>query len=425
LPVWRISRNADGSVGALDYARKPETIGQESILDNRIGQRIPPWRSDIVHGNTHPGDGADRGENHAADNTLLQCTLLQWRETACNQRIRNVISRYTRCESGLHQLVREGDPDALRKYLQGKPARCRRLAGSARKDPDRHCLDCPGPQGQTPLQIAADIGDDVRRKACVMLLLTYGAWIDAPGVNGGTALHRAVLRRHLDTAGYLLARGARIDIRDGREQHVLDLAHKTLWPDKFEWLVRRAVDAGKAREVGELMRDAIARNDTPLIEALHDCVRADKWWADMAGFLALARAGGREALRRKPLYASAFADVVRWWCGMPTQQGKLADKAIWKRIEQDEPATGALHAWLAALAYRPGRYCLVQEYLQQRVATVLDALATSAPLRREVLSMLALSRDDAKKHPVHMLDRIDCLCASHLSETVLGPGETA
>lgn len=125
-------------------------------------------------------------------------------------------------------------------------------------------IDAPNAQGETPLMIAAirgslewcqrlvHIGAKVNRSGWAPLhyaasspdprtigfLLDEGAWIDAPGPNGTTALMMAAGYGSQEAVGLLLARGANPTLRNHLGLSARDFARRS----GRDWLVRLLPD---------------------------------------------------------------------------------------------------------------------------------------------------------------------------------------
>ncbi|HEY7120325.1 MAG TPA: ankyrin repeat domain-containing protein [Tepidisphaeraceae bacterium] len=84
-------------------------------------------------------------------------------------------------------------------------------------------IEEPGHWGMRPLHSAASTVTGEPRPV-VDLLLQRGADINSRGYNGHTALHECALYNRLDMANRLLARGARVDLKDNDGRTPKDIA---------------------------------------------------------------------------------------------------------------------------------------------------------------------------------------------------------
>lgn len=74
--------------------------------------------------------------------------------------------------------------------------------------------------GERPLDVAACRGNLDE----ILALLEGGAYIDAPGEHGNTALHEAVMQGHAPAVKLLLDYGARQDLKNDWGQTAMDVA---------------------------------------------------------------------------------------------------------------------------------------------------------------------------------------------------------
>jgi ankyrin repeat protein len=81
-------------------------------------------------------------------------------------------------------------------------------------------MDERGPDGQSPLHLAALKGDT----GAVRALLEAGANPNAADSSGSTPLHCALETKHLQVARMLVAAGASLDARDQKGVTARDLA---------------------------------------------------------------------------------------------------------------------------------------------------------------------------------------------------------
>jgi ankyrin repeat protein len=111
----------------------------------------------------------------------------------------------------------------------------------------------------------ADVADAVmkRDKAALRTLLQQKADVNAPQVDGATALHWAVYQGDLEAADLLINAGARVDVKNREGITPLHLASLNGDASMIDRLIKAGADARQRGPAGETMVMLAARNGNP------------------------------------------------------------------------------------------------------------------------------------------------------------------
>src|SRR5258705_7772388 len=111
----------------------------------------------------------------------------------------------------------------------------------------------------------SDVADAVMKgdKAALRALLQQNADVNAPQIDGATALHWAVYRDHLETAGLLIAAGAKVDAANREAFTPLAMASLYGSVPMIERLLEAGANATQRLANGQTMVMLAARNGHP------------------------------------------------------------------------------------------------------------------------------------------------------------------
>ena len=108
----------------------------------------------------------------------------------------------------------------------------------------------------------SDVADAVMRgdQAAIRTLLQQKADVNAPQVDGATALHWAVYRNNLETLDLLIHAGAKVDVKNRVGISPLYMSSLYGNPEIIRRLLKAGADAGQRGPSGETMLMLAARN---------------------------------------------------------------------------------------------------------------------------------------------------------------------
>jgi len=174
-------------------------------------------------------------------------------------------AKFYGAEGALSALLEHVQEDQLNLYeaaTLGRPARLKTILGQSRIR-----VDEPGPEGFTPLGLAAFFG----HADAVKVLLDHGAAVNDKDRSrfGNTALDAAVAANHSDVVRILLAAGANPNVRDSADYTPLHKAAQHGNLDIVRMLLERGADGTATRKGGGTpLEEALAKNHAEVAELL-------------------------------------------------------------------------------------------------------------------------------------------------------------
>jgi ankyrin repeat protein/L-ascorbate metabolism protein UlaG (beta-lactamase superfamily) len=132
---------------------------------------------------------------------------------------------------------------------------------------DKSCINTKTDQGQTPLHLAAQAGN----QPITEFLIGQGAAIDAQDNQGNTPLHTAIAFKQIKSAKYLLAKGANVKIKNAEDMPAIILAMMSGVKELVEPILDAGQDINESFEGDmKLIHGAAIMGDIETIKTLLD-----------------------------------------------------------------------------------------------------------------------------------------------------------